>query len=1177
MGNVGNAAGLAAPPYVAASLQPTAALDNKEQCKRLAHAIRTAVRTSQFAESMLTGDMAVLMDLAASRARTNRCFATYILNFVKLAVVNGDNATMHKAIACVRADAYASTFISLVDVMFGLIAVSDFAGLRGLVMYLRDRESSLPPNVQPVDLCALLLWAKAMPGEDAAALASAVAETLVLHPEYCSNEQYSTAFITAANQGYADVATMIDKLEDAEVVQLKDKEKALKGICRHGLTALVRAAGTARSDLTSDLAANALSEALHNGHYDTAQELVIDLHSLRTYHMFFFAEEFATKLARALFGEGPGADNPSFMTDPTMVRWLLEVPLVRAVPRTVLWRAWKARTTSPQAAEVGTEIETSGVLDVAFFTALHKVKHAERLTSADAEALTAATRVDPNPERDYVGHGVQPKYWNQKQLLRAIMLRAALIPGDETGLTLRVQLRAQELFWEGLQPLLTHQTLFDYVAVFRGIAQQQPHKLTMPMIEHVWSMLQEVNTRSEDKMKASFAVLNIVLLRPPAAAHTVLGGNEGQLRFVSYWWRRFAAQNPTETVPHVWDALWYQLLLEWERAPANAETWDSVLAGFQAAYRVDAHQFAELAAGPIPYPTNVNPLYVAIAYGRPDDAKLQHLVSYLVLKCDSNPTAVVRVLNTVAAPHFTGISASGLCGCGRLADVHLTVFQCVLSKLRELPDATQHLPKGASSTSALLQMCLMEAARTPHSDNAANKASWLLATFKGDIAIEKEGFRAALQLLADRIELTAAVVQHALAQPLPPVKITERDLVQWIYKTNELQNQHSQQGLVAALLENTLPAVAEAATAGFDAMLQTDPELLRSLVANQNAVGVLVYSLNKPYLQGIASIVLTGWAEATGFAPIPKPRTEADRKARRRARAQAREAEAAVVQQRVDAAHRQAAVDAARRRRQHVRTLGNTPPEAGVADVTEQELRAVLRHDAAAASRVIADVLNSREHTYELNWRHPSVTDQAPVDVVDWTTWTKQGYNDHLGAYRQALADYNTAKVDFTDKVKEFVTEYPPPPDQAAEYADELEALQTARARLRAAMLAFYRYQEIYLERSEQALKTRRDTLLTQKQQHIQRVLGTGPLPERWLLTSPNPADPGSVLHDWENAGAAGAGDGTGTGLSAPAATAAERALQAALADLGNPEGYDDPDLYDVLAESRGAPRARLG
>jgi hypothetical protein len=244
-----------------------------------------------------------------------------------------------------------------------------------------------------------------------------------------------------------------------------------------------------------------------------------------------------------------------------------------------------------------------------------------------------------------------------------------------------------------------------------------------------------------------------------------------------------------------------------------------------------------------------------------------------------------------------------------------------------------------------------------------------------------------------------------------------------------------------------------------------------------------------------------------------------------------------------------------------VRTLGTVPPEAGVADVTGEELRAVLRHDTDAALRAIADVLQSRGHTYELNWEHPSVYDQG-TSSVDWTTWTKQDYEDHRSAYRQALADYNTAKAEFVDKVQEFVTEYPPPPDQAAEYADELATLQAARARLRAAMLAFYRYQAIYLERGERALRHRGRAFSSRKRQQMQAQ----ELPQdRWLLTRPNPEDPGSVLHDWAQA-QAGAGAGAGTG---------ETALEAAVEGLGDPDDPYNPDAYEVVAGRRFAPRAR--
>jgi hypothetical protein len=574
-----------------------------------------------------------------------------------------------------------------------------------------------------------------------------------------------------------------------------------------------------------------------------------------------------------------------------------------------------------------------------------------------------------------------------------------------------------------------------------------------------------------------------------------LGGTAGMQEFVEHWWPRVAAWNLSDFWQELVDILVF-ISPNWSVFAAN--TWDAVLAGFRAKTRTMADdQFRTLLQR-----TAAKRHYDGICLLRMD----------ILATPPGTPPNSSRIRALIASPHKgaelilqpipSRRNTFQVKALSKRGAMTFPVFQCLVSlKLGGFP--------GAEITkSELFAACVKNAAKDPVDDDLVQKATWLLDTYAADITISVSSFETVLRLPAQYVQFMAAALQHFLSSPEnASFRLGIEHVLQWVVvaNSNSIDPASCTGSTRTILADRELcmlkilskqrtyvdDANIEAAYTGFALMLDYNPGLLQLLV--NNATFNLVMAVNgmiKPAIRGIAQTFFTRWALASGFAPILSVlQREAEEELAAVGAAEAAYAAREALMQRVRA---ETLAQDELRRRQFQRERG--------AD-TEEQARALLRHDADAASRVIADELTKRAHTYELNSEHPDVYDKASPFTPD--DYSVVEYSTRKAAYTQAMAAYKEAKLNFTDKVKDVVTEYPPPQHQQRKYQDELRALQRAVERLRAALLHFYRYQEYHSMLQERTTRQIYDVMPTIKQEELRRVHESdgGAIHTRWLAT----------------------------------------------------------------------------
>jgi hypothetical protein len=1092
-------------------------------CRITSLAIQQAATAHQaFGATMRTEAMEGFMARNTFPERYER-FETLMLNFVNLGVLVGDTPVLHKAIECVRANPSTRNRFNLVYVMFGCMAEQDMKALTQLVEYMAEHEASLAPGTRSLNLLALLLWLKNSPNAEAPALVVRILDMLRAQPNFCTSAQYSVAFVEAANKGYRDVADVIYALAttapSAVRVQLSDTENALEGICRHGFTFLLPAVNVAKAK-TKGIIPTCLAVALHNHHYDTALALKEDMDKDDT-----------STLSGLLFA--PGSDM-AFMSDPESVHWILDADIL--VPEQVLWQAWAARGAGPVNATIAADIEgRPGLLDIPFATVLHKIKDGGVLDSADYSVLNSKT------DEANATH-VQA----QAKILEAVMQRAAsgdsdwksaiknldkLFPleysvyanlffkkiiNSTPSLTLTTIMGAWEVLKEGteepepyaaldvlsavLKRLVSDSDVVAWVAKERAAAAARKHTDRIPS-DILFTIKERLSTQPRvlawaNTYKPGSPVPEDVLdtivrqLSPPV---NPLGGTAGMQAFVAGWW----AQAHWELSDAFWeelvDVLVYVSSLDW--SVFVADVWDAVLAGFQTRSRgMTDEKFRALLQR-----TAAKRHYDGVCLQRmgivatppgaaPDPNRIRALIS-------TPREGTELILEPIPARDFRNTFKKK--SLSKRRGMTLPVFQCLVTKLEGIPGVS-------IDENELFSQCVRSAAVDPPvSNDLIQKAAWLLDTYGEDITISRYDFNTVLKFPAKHVQFLLAVLQHVLASPAGDGSslLDIGHAWEWMSMANDIDavlcasspTAQDQLCLLQILSKEHTPAHdadVEAASMGFTLMLDSKPDLLRQLERRGGALYPVYTHMLKPAMHGIATTVMMRWALATGFARIlTAQQRDAAQEWQAAQDAEAASAERAALIQRV---REEAQAQDAARVRQFQRERG--------AD-TEEQARALLRHDADAATQVIADELTKRVHTYELNWDHPDVYDEAPRFHPSEYSTTE--YSTRKAAYMQARTEYMEAKRAFEDRVKDVVTEYPPPRRQLDEYRDELVVLQTAVARLRTALLNFYGYQEHHNMLEDRTTRRQNAVLPWVKEQQLQLAQdpGRAAVGERWLGT----------------------------------------------------------------------------
>lgn len=458
-------------------------------------AIQQAATAHQaFGATMRTEAMEGFMARNTFPERYER-FETLMLNFVNLGVATGDSPVLHKAIECVRANPSMRNRFNLVYIMFGCMAEQDMEGLTQLVEYMAEHEAPLAPGNRSLNLLALLLWLKGSPNAEAPALAARILDMLRTQPNFCTTLQYSVALVEAANKGYRDVVETIYALATSSpaLIHLVNTEDALEGVCRHGFTFMLPAVNVAKAK-TKGIVPACLAAALHNHHYDTALAL---FHRAEFQRIGRLKEDEAFTLSTLLFQQG---SDMAFMSDPRSVHWILDAKI--PVPTAVLWQALAAGDTGPAAAEIAADIRSRRLLDIPFYTALHKIKDGGVLDHVDYSAMYSRTE-----------EGNATRVEAHAQILKAVMQRASAWDGHSPHWK-RVVLNLNKLF-----PI----EYDEYLAVFSKYIRTYSPSLTLPVINGAREVLRagtEPDAEDSDgeeypreAYKAALDVLDAVLTR----------------------------------------------------------------------------------------------------------------------------------------------------------------------------------------------------------------------------------------------------------------------------------------------------------------------------------------------------------------------------------------------------------------------------------------------------------------------------------------------------------------------------------------------------------------------------------------------------------------------------------------------------------------------------------------